>query len=203
MKIEAVIFDLGNVVVPFDWQKAASRLQIPSGNKKALMGEDFKAVMRRFELGEIPSEVFVSTVARAIGFQGEEQEFTAIFNSIFDPNPPMERIIQRLAVRLPLYLLSNTSELHLEYLRQNFRVLAYFTDGVYSFSAKCAKPDPRIFQLAIKQFGVTPETTIYIDDLPANVRSATDLGFHAIRYDLSAHAEFERQLTALGIQIPA
>ena len=199
MKIEALIFDLGNVVVPFDWQKAAGRLRLPAENKKALMEEGFKGLMRRFELGEISPEEFRSTAARAIGFQGEEQEFIAIFNSIFDPNPAMERIIQHLAVRLPLYLLSNTSELHLEYLRRNFEVLRYFRDGVYSFSAKCAKPDPRIFQLAINQFGVTPEHTIYIDDLPANVRSAKDLGFHAIRYDLSGHAEFERQLTALGI----
>ena len=203
MKAAALIFDIGNVVVTFDWQKAAGRLRIPPGNEKVVLLEGFRGLIRRFEAGEIPREVFVSTAAHAIGFEGEEREFIAIFNSIFDPNPPMERIIRHLAVRFPLYLLSNTSEIHLEYLQQNFKILRHFKDGVYSFSAKCSKPDPKIFRLAAKQFGVTPESTVYIDDLPANVRSAVDLGFQAIRYDVSAHAEFERQLSALGIQISA
>jgi FMN phosphatase YigB (HAD superfamily) len=48
---------------------------------------------------------------------------------------------------------------------------------------------------------VTPESTIYIDDLEANVRSASDLGFHAIRYEWREHVDFERRLAEFGIQI--
>jgi len=201
MKIEALIFDIGNVVIAFDWQTAEDRLRIRPGNGKASMREDIKGLINRFEVGEISQKEFVPMAARAIGFPGDEQEFIAIFNSIFSPNPPMERSIQYLAARFPLYLLSNTSELHLEYLRRNFKVLRHFADGVYSFDAKCAKPDRKIFQFAVKQFGVTPESTVYIDDHAANVRSALDMGFHAIQYELREHAEFERRLAELGIQI--
>ncbi len=201
MKIESLIFDLGNVVVSFDWQMAAARLKIRSGNGEPSMREDLRGLITRFEVGEISQAMFVSMAGRAIGFQGDEQEFVAIYNSIFSLNPPMERTVEHLAARFPLYLLSNTSDLHLAYLQRNFKVLHHFTDGVYSFRAQCAKPDRKIFQVAAKQFGVKPESTVYIDDLEANVRSALDLGFHAIRYDLREHAEFERRLVELGIQI--
>ena len=199
MKIEALIFDLGNVVIPFDWETAELRLRIRSGNGKSSPREDMRGLISRFEVGEISQEMFVSMAAAAIGFQGDEQEFIAIFNSIFFPNPPMERSIQQLAARFPIYLLSNTSELHLSYLKQNFVVLQNFVDGVYSFYAKCAKPDRKIFEIAVKQFAVRPESTIYIDDLTANVRSARDLGFHAIQYVWREHPEFERRLAELGI----
>jgi epoxide hydrolase-like predicted phosphatase len=201
MKIGALIFDIGNVVIPFDWQAAEDQLRSRSGNGKTSTREDIRALINRFEVGEIPQQVFVTMAARAIGFQGDEEEFIAIFNNIFYPNPPMERSIQRLATRFPLYLLSNTSELHLAYLQRNFKVLQHFADGVYSFRAKCAKPDRKIFQIAVKQFEVTPESTVYIDDLEANVRSASDLGFHAIRYEWRKHVEFERQLAEFGIQV--
>jgi HAD superfamily hydrolase (TIGR01509 family) len=201
MKIEALIFDIGNVVISFDWQSAAERLQIRSTNGTALMREDFKGLISRLEAGEIPQEEFVLMAARMIGYQGDKQEFIAIFNSIFSPNPPMERSIQHLAAHFPLYLLSNTSELHLAYLRRNFKILQHFADGVYSFDAKCAKPDQKIFQVAITQFGLRPGSTVYIDDLATNVRSALDLGFHVIQYELKEHAEFERRLRDFGIQI--
>jgi putative hydrolase of the HAD superfamily len=199
MKIEALIFDLGNVVIRFDWQTAEGRLRARSGNGNSSPREDMRGLISRFEVGEISQEMFVSMAAATLGFQGDQQEFIAIFNSIFFANPPMERSIQQLAARFPNYLLSNTSELHLSYVQRNFEVLQKFADGVYSFRAKCAKPDRKIFEIAVKQFGVRPESTIYIDDLPANVRSARDLGFHAIQYEWREHAEFERRLAELGV----
>jgi glucose-1-phosphatase len=201
VKIEALIFDLGNVVISLDWETAEGRLRARSGNGNSSPREDMRGLISRFEMGEISQEMFVSMAAAAIGFQGDEQEFIAIFNSMFFANPPMERSIQQLAARFPIYLLSNTSELHLSYVKQNYVVLQNFVDGVYSFHAKCAKPDRKIFEIAVKQFGVRPESTIYIDDLAANVRSARDFGFHAIQYEWREHAEFERRLAELGVHV--
>ena len=102
--------------------------------------------MIRFDIGEMTGEMFARLAIRTIGFQGDEREFIAIWNSIFSSNPPMERTILGLKERFPLFLLSNTSDLHLDYLMQNYDVLRHFVDGVYSFRAKCAKPDRRIFE---------------------------------------------------------
>ena len=200
MRIEALIFDIGNVLVTFDWQPFRNKLQAGCLNLTADAEKEFRELSSRFEVGEMTGEMFTRLAARTLGFQGDEQDFIANWNGIFSSNPPMEKTILGLKERYPLFLLSNTSDLHLAYLIQNCDVLQYFVDGVYSFRAKFAKPDPRIFETAIKQFGLRPENTVFIDDLPANVRSASDLGFRTIRYDLANHADFERRLAEFGIE---
>ena len=201
MRIGALIFDIGNVLVPFDWKPFHNRLQSRCTNLTADAEKEFRQLMVRFDLGEMEGQMFSRLAIRTLGFQGDEEELVTIWNGIFGSNPPMERSIMALKDRFPLFLLSNTSDLHLAYLMQNYAVLQHFADGVYSFRAKCAKPDPRIFETAIKQFGLKPENTIYVDDLAPNVRSASDLGLKAIRYDLTNHAEFEQGLAELGIEI--
>jgi len=201
MSIGALIFDIGNVLVPFDWQLFRNRLREDRINVTAEGEKQFKELMKRIEVGEMTGEAFTRLAIRSIGFQRDEEAFLSIWNGIFSSNLPMERTILNLKKQFPLFLLSNTSELHLAFLMENWGVLRHFADGVYSFRAKCAKPDRKIFEKAIEQFGLEPENTVYIDDLPANVDSALNLGFKAIRYDLTRHAEFERHLAELGIAI--
>jgi FMN phosphatase YigB (HAD superfamily) len=201
MSIEALIFDIGNVLVPFDWQPFRNRLQAGCSNLTIDAEREFRQLIVRFDLGEMSGEMFSRLAIPMIGFQGDEREFTSIWNGIFGSNPRMERSILALKDRFPLFLLSNTSDLHLAYLTQNYAVLQHFADGVFSFRARCAKPDRKIFETAIHQFGLKPENTIYVDDLAPNVRSALDIGLKAIRYDLTDHAEFERQLAEHGIEI--
>jgi epoxide hydrolase-like predicted phosphatase len=202
MEIEALIFDIGNVLVPFDWQIFHGQLKAgcPSSNVNSQKAEkELRELMVRLEMGEMSGESFTRAAVRLIEYQGDEQQFVTIWNGIFTSHPPMEKTILALKKRFPLFLLSNTSDLHLEYLKRNFEVLQHFVDGVYSFRAKCAKPDRQIYEAAIRQFGVNPEKTVYIDDLPANVRTASELGFKAILYDLTKHAEFETRLAELGV----
>jgi glucose-1-phosphatase len=201
MSIEALVFDIGNVLVLFDWQIFHNRIRADCPNLPAEAEKQFRELAIRIEIGEITGEMFTEQAVRAIGFPGDQRTFLSIWNDIFSLNIPMERTVLALKERFPLFLLSNTSELHLTYLTQNWDVFRHFLDGVYSFRAKCAKPDRRIFETAIKQFGLKPEKTVYIDDLPPNVESASSLGFKAIRYDLANHAAFEKRLAELGIGI--
>jgi FMN phosphatase YigB (HAD superfamily) len=201
MRIEALIFDIGNVLVPFDWQPFKSELRAGSLNLTTDVEMEFRKLMIRFEVGEMTGEIFAHLATRLIGFNGGEAKFIAIWNGIFRSNPPMERMILSLKKRYPLFLLSNTSDLHLTYLMRNHDVLRHFADGVYSFRAKCAKPERRIFETAIQQFGLKAENTAYVDDLAANVRAASDVGLKAIQYDLTKHAEFEQHLAEIGVQI--
>jgi putative hydrolase of the HAD superfamily len=145
MSIEALIFDIGNVLVPFDWQPFRNRLQAGCSNLTPEAEKEFRQLIVRFDVGEMGGEMFSRLAIRMIGFQGDEREFISIWNSIFGSNPRMERSILALKDRFPLFLLSNTSDLHLVYLMQNYAVLQHFADGVFSFRARCAKPDRKIF----------------------------------------------------------
>ena len=164
MKIEALIFDIGNVLVLFDWRPFINKLQAASSNLTTDAEKKFRELILRYEIGEMSGEVFTRLATRTIGFQGDEREFVVIWNGIFSSNPPMEQTILGLKERFPLFLLSNTSDLHLTFLIQNFKVLQHFADGVYSFRARCAKPGREIYETAIRQFGLKPEKT---GDLPA------------------------------------
>jgi glucose-1-phosphatase len=197
MRIEAVIFDIGNVLVPFDWQLAEKQIRVRTRNDTEEARKEFFLLRERFELGQVSRELFLQSAIRILDFRGATDEFAAIWNGIFSPNDEMEEFVVRLKDSLPLYLLSNTSELHLDYLKEHFRVFQHFVDGVYSFRVKCAKPDPEIFAMAAKQFGVIPARTILVDDLIQNVESAASLGMHAIQYDWKKHSEFQKKLESL------
>jgi len=190
MTIEAVIFDIGNVLVRLDWQFAEQQFGLRIRNDTEQAREEFVALKDSLELGEISQETFLRKSIQVLDFRGGTDEFAAIWNGIFSPNEEMEKFVVRLKDSLPLYLLSNTSELHLTYLKERFDIFQYFTDGVYSFRAKCAKPDAKIFEMAAKQFGVAPARAIFVDDLATNVESAAACGIHAIQYDWRRHSEF-------------
>ncbi|HYY28607.1 MAG TPA: HAD family phosphatase [Chthoniobacterales bacterium] len=201
MMIEALIFDIGNVLVPFDWKPAESLFRRYSGNFSGDAEKAFRELIRRLDLGELTGEEFASLGMRTIGFTQSASEFVGIWNSIFNDNPPMARVVLGLKKQFPLFLISNISDLHHAYLTGKYGVFQHFLDGVYSYRAKCAKPDRRIFEMAITQFGVNPEKTVFVDDLPANVESASRVGFRSVQYDFRKHIEFERRLALLRIEV--
>ena len=201
MMIEALIFDIGNVLVPFDWKPAESLFRRYSGNFSGDADKAFRELIRRLDLGELTGEEFASLGMRTIGFTQSASEFVGIWNSIFNDNPPMARVVLGLKKQFPLFLISNISDLHHAYLTGKYGVFQHFLDGVYSYRAKCAKPDRRIFEMAITQFGVNPEKTVFVDDLPANVESASRVGFRSVQYDFRKHIEFERRLALLRIEV--
>jgi glucose-1-phosphatase len=199
MAIEALIFDIGNVLVRFDWQIFHGQLKTNLPNSNVKFEREFRELMVGLEIGEMTGESFARAAVRLIEYQGNEEQFVTLWNGIFTSHPPMERTVLGLKKRFPLFLLSNTSDLHLDYLKLNFKVLQHFVDGVYSFEARCAKPGREIYETAIRRFGLKPEKTVYIDDLPPNVDAASELGFKAILYDLTKHDEFESRLSELGV----
>ena len=115
----------------------------------------------------------------------------------------MVEVVERLKAkkRLPLYLLSNTSDIHVDYMLVKYPFFALFDDAVYSYRVGCAKPEAEIFHLSARQFGVEPGETLFIDDLPANIATARQLGFHAFQYDLACHGSFLAELERLGVEL--
>ena len=101
MRIEALVFDIGNVLVLFDWQPFKSRLQAECANLTPETEKEFRELVVRFDVGEMTGEMFARVAIRTIGFPGDEPEFIAIWNGIFSSNPPMERTILALKERFP------------------------------------------------------------------------------------------------------
>jgi 2-haloacid dehalogenase len=83
---------------------------------------------------------------------------------------------------LPLYALTNWSAETFPMARERFAFLSWFERIVVSGEVGLAKPDRAIFDLAIRQCGLTPARTVYIDDVQANVDVALGLGFDPILF---------------------
>lgn len=81
------------------------------------------------------------------------------------------------------FILSNATKDYVDFVKRNFNFLEDVNDYVFSCDAGLRKPDREIFEFAILKFAIIPEETIYVDDLPANVKAAENLGFKGIIFE--------------------
>ena len=198
MEVEAFIFDIGNVLVRFEAGKAERTLAQLGVQRPDLAV--LAALGRRYECGEMERAEFLAALREALGGGLSDDVLSSAWQEIFEPNEPMWEVVEKLHHRYPLYLLSNTNCLHHEYLVREYPVFGRFADGVFSYRARMMKPERGIFELAIRQFGVPPAATIYLDDLPANVEAARGAGLRAFLYRHDAHGDLAPTLRAQGVQ---
>jgi FMN phosphatase YigB (HAD superfamily) len=198
MEVEAFIFDIGNVLALFDDRRMAPALSAHGAGGPTIRA--IRALAVPYERGEVTRGRFLEGVAALLAPGATAGELASVWQEIFTPNHAMWKLVENLHGRYPLYLLSNTNCLHLEYLRREYPALAKFRDGVFSHEVRLLKPDPGIFQLAIRRFGVRPANTVYLDDLAANVDAARGAGLRALQYDPGAHEACLGELRAMGVQ---
>ncbi len=185
MKVEAAIFDIGNVLVLFDYMKAANRLVLKNGLSSPPDRVILAAANHEFELGRITRAQFLSSVRREFHDTGREDEFVSIWEDIFEENTRMTALARGLSSKIPVYLISNIGEIHHQYLFRRFDVFSIFRDKIFSYLDGIMKPDAAVFQLAISRFGVNPAATVYIDDVQENCEAASAAGFLGLHYDPS------------------
>jgi putative hydrolase of the HAD superfamily len=197
--IKAFIFDIGNVLLRFDFDLAIQRIRPLC--TAPIVPEELEGVKNRLEEGQITRQAFVREVMGILGFRGGESEFESAWQEIFEENLVMTDVVRQLKGRFPLYLLSNTSDLHISYIFRQYPVFALFDDAVYSHEAGCMKPAPEIYRIAARKLGVKPEETVFIDDLGPNIETAAALGFRAIHYDFTRHDVFMERLALEGVEV--
>ena len=198
--IRSFIFDIGNVLIPFDFNRAIRRIASQCASPLDGFSPQAKEIVERYECGQIGRAEFLNQAIALLEYTGNEADFVAAWEDIFEENFAMTRLVGSLHARYPLYLLSNTSDIHASYLEAKYPVFQYFSGAVYSHLVRCMKPGHPIFEIATQQFGVNPGETVYIDDLAPNVATARELGFHAIQYDHTQHSRLVQQLAALGVE---
>lgn len=197
------LFDIGNVICAFDFAPMIARLKERSTDAGADPISRFIETKESYESGESGDDEFIEHVTRSIGFLGDRDEFVSIWTEIFSENAPMTAAIETLAAAgHPLYLLSNTNGLHVEYLLKTFPVFEHFSGGVYSHEAKAIKPLDQIFEIAFERFSLDPKQTYYVDDLPKNIEAGDRFGLISHQYHISKHEDFLSWLADRGLATP-
>jgi putative hydrolase of the HAD superfamily len=196
---KAIIFDLGNVLVQFDFERWRQALEgfCPYGAveiRRRIAATDLE---ERFETGLIEPPDFVAELSRILSLDMDYADFCKLWSSIFtDPLIP-EAMLEGLAARYKLALLSNTNAIHFEMIRENYPLLRHFHERILSYEMHAMKPRREIFQAALERCGCRPEECFYTDDIAAYVEAAQRLGIDAVRFE--SLAQLERELKARGI----
>lgn len=198
-QIDAVIFDIGNVLLTFDYFIAERALVSHTGIETPPSVEDLHPHRLDHETGRSTREDFIRIVRNAFAHDGPEDHFMDLWTRIFQVNEPMVGWARSLHGKTPLYLLSNIGCIHHDHIFEEYEFFrSLFRDGIYSYKAGVMKPEARIFELAKSQFGVDPTRTLYIDDLDENVRGAESVGFVGHHYDPAKHHLFEQRVSTLS-----
>jgi putative hydrolase of the HAD superfamily len=199
--IKTVIFDLGKVIVPFDFSRGYRTMSqhcsyTPEEIPRRIGSTD---LVRRFESGQVEPEQFVEQLCGVLGAKIEYQRFCQIWTSIFLPETLLpESLIAGLRRRHRLLLLSNTNAIHFEMVRQNYPLLRHFDDLVLSYEIGAMKPSPKIYQAAIERAQCKPEECFFTDDIPEYVAGAREAGIDAVQFHSAA--QIERELLARGVR---
>jgi glucose-1-phosphatase len=192
--IKAVIFDLGRVIVPFDFHRGYSRLEPICGIPAAEIPQRLAAtgLVPRFESGAIEPRDFVRQISAHLNFEIPYEDFCVIWSSIFLPEILVpENMLCGIARNYRLVLLSNTNAIHFEMIRENYPVLRHFHALVLSYEVGAMKPSSLIYRRAIEAAGCRPEECFFTDDIPAYVEGAIAQGIDAVQFHSAAQIETE------------
>jgi FMN phosphatase YigB (HAD superfamily) len=184
---KVVVFDLGKVLLDFDYGIAARRIAA-RGNVSPQAVKDFidhSPLLFRFETGQMTKEQFFAEIRVASDFGGDLEEFSGFFSDIFVPIEPMVALHEELRRRgVPTYIFSNTNELAVGHIRRRFPFFHNFDGYILSYEHGAMKPDAKLYEVVEKQSGRRQAEILYLDDRPENVAAGAARGWQVILQEI-------------------
>ncbi len=188
--IEVILFDLGNVILPFSHFQIAERLSKFSQRKEfqdprrifSYLFDLQEGMINDFDVGKISPPDFFRSVRENLHLSISFDEFVPLWNDIFVEDLEVSKIIFSLKGRYRLGLLSNTDPLHFEHILSKFPVMRALDKWILSYKVGFKKPAIQIFQKAMEWASVKPEKILFIDDTKEYVEVAGSLGMQSIHF---------------------
>jgi haloacid dehalogenase superfamily, subfamily IA, variant 3 with third motif having DD or ED len=203
MSISVVLFDLGKVLFDFNLSKftsAFSKKTSRNGEDANKLISEHRNLAASYEIGKITSQEFYESLSESTQYSGSFNEFSIAWNDIFTPIPDALEILAYTAAKNKVALLSNTNELHFEYLKARYpQVFLLFSDFHLSYLMRERKPDDEIYKKVIAYYDISPEKIFFTDDLPENVQAARKNGMKA--YQFTSPADLLQNLKKENIEI--
>ncbi len=184
-KVQNLLFDLGNVIIDLDIEKTSNKL-------KSLFRTDadkniVDRILIEYECGRVSTDIFINTLLSQSNRSVQALDLIEAWNAMLIGIPAYRlEMLKILKDNFNVYLLSNTNELHLEwvhrYLRRTHDINdfeeQFFNQAFYSHILGDRKPLPSIFRHVMDDASVTPALTLYMDDVQENIDAAEQLGFN-------------------------
>ncbi len=202
-KIDAVMFDLGNVLLDFDHRIAAERIcGFTDKDRDEIFNLFFDSELTGlFEEGKVSPAEFFAKVKEALTLRLDYAEFVPIWNEIFffsEKNLSVYNLAASLKDRYRVMLISNINILHFEYVKRTFPILDAFNNIITSFEAGVRKPHPLIFKKALEALGYPAQNVFYTDDRPELIAGARQLGIRSFVFNNPQ--ELRKNLSESGVK---
>ena len=200
-RIQAVVLDLGNVLVFHDDLVLFQRMSAWGGSDPEHIRKRMLELWDAINRGDLAGDELRRAVCRVAGSEipMDAESFFALWNCHFRVHRELLPMVESLIGRVKVVLLTNVNELHWRFVRPLISMFERFDDLVISCELRMAKPDPEIFQATLARSGLRAEETAYFDDVPRYIEVARTLGIHA-RVFTNAPT-FRAQLAELGLAI--
>jgi len=183
MKPKIVVFDLGKVLLDFDYRIAARRIAARSRCDWPTVQKflDHSPLLYAYETGLMTRQQFYAAACKEMGFAGTLDEFSAFFTDIFWPIEPMVALHAELqSKRIPTYIFSNTNDLAMEHINRNFPFMKNFNAHILSYEVGAMKPAAKIYEVLERLSGCRGAEVLYLDDRQENVDAGAARGWQVI-----------------------
>ena len=198
---DALLFDLGRVVLDIDFDKAIACWAGHAGKSPAdivarfVRGEAY----RHHEVGKIDDAAYFAHLRDLMDVELSDAQLLEGWNAIFAGEMPgIAPLLARAAKRLPLYAFSNTNGAHVAHFSQAYApVLGHFREMFLSSTIGLRKPDAAAYDHVVKAIGVPASRIVFFDDLAENIEGARARGLTAVH--VTSSGAVAEAFAALGI----
>lgn len=182
--IDAVFFDIGNVLLRFDPKAVAAKMawQLRRHPLKFAQYLWKTKTVDAIERGQMSAEDLFKLFRGEFGYKGTFGQFKDFWCDHFTLERANFALLQHVARTRKAYLLSNTNALHYDYIRRRYAFPKVVHGAILSYELGLRKPEAAIYEAAVKMAGVEANRCLFIDDLAENVEGARKAGLQAIHH---------------------
>ena len=184
-KFSAIVFDLGNVLIPFDYSKAINKLNEVENGLGNRFYDFFKSnynLHREFEIGKISEKEFINKILSIVDHKIDEKTLCKYYADIFSLNEDLISLLPTMKKNYKLFLLSNTDSIHKKYGWEKYDFLKYFDKLILSFEVGAVKPEEKIYREVEKASELPSSEHFFIDDIQEYVEGAKNVGWDAVQF---------------------
>jgi len=188
-KTELVMFDLGRVLIDFDFKLAIRNLKRYTPLNEEEIHQFFRTtpLWDAFEKGQLCRHDFFAELAKGLQLSGLPFEtFEPLWNNIFQEIPDTIEFFHDLRKRYRTALVSNVNVMHWEFIRGRHAFLDHFDFLIPSYAVGMRKPGTEIYRHTLKKAGVAPEQSVFTDDVEEHITAARSIGIDAVQFTSAA-----------------
>ncbi len=189
---EAIVFDIGNVLIAFAWEEYIQSLGFDEETCEHVADAMFRN--KDWDAGDsglVTTQEWLNLfIENDPAYETQIRYTFENFGKSIVPYEFTRPWTMGLRQKKSLYFLSNYSEEMFRQSKEQLDFLGYFNGGVFSWEEKCMKPDDEIYRILLKRYHLVPEKCVFFDDRIENVEGARRAGMKAVLF----HTDIPLQL---------